>query len=119
MFELSGAPAALQQAIDITGYNGRVVLGSWYGNKPVSLNLGGAFHRDRIRLLSSQVSTISTELSGRWDKTRRLQTAMHWLGEVETQQLITHRLPIAQAAEAYRTLDEQQHSTLQILFQYS
>lgn len=118
VYELSGAPAALQQAIDITGYDGRVVLGSWYGNKAVSLNLGGVFHRDRIRLLGSQVSTIASDLSGRWDKDRRLQTAMHWLSQVEPQQLITHRLPITQAAEAYRLLDEQQDSTVQILLQY-
>lgn len=118
VYELSGAPVALQQAIDFAGYDGRVVIGSWYGNKPVYLNLGGAFHRDRIRLLSSQVSTLSSQLTGRWDKARRLQTAMHWLGQVDVQGLITHRLPITQAAEAYRLLDKQQKSTLQILFQY-
>ncbi len=118
VYELSGAPAALQQAIDVAGYGGRVVLGSWYGNKTVTLNLGGSFHRDRIRLISSQVSTIAPDLSGRWDKARRLQTAMHWLSEIEPRQLITHRLPITQAAEAYHHLDEQQPSTIQVLFHY-
>ena len=61
-YELSGAPAALDQAIRITGFSGRVVIGSWYGTKRASLDLGGRFHRSRIRLISSQVSSLSPEL---------------------------------------------------------
>jgi 2-desacetyl-2-hydroxyethyl bacteriochlorophyllide A dehydrogenase len=56
-YELSGAPAALNQAIAVTGFDGRIVIGSWYGKKTAELNLGGAFHRSRMRLVSSQVST--------------------------------------------------------------
>jgi len=32
-YELSGNPAALNQAIAVTGFDGRVVIGSWYGQK--------------------------------------------------------------------------------------
>jgi 2-desacetyl-2-hydroxyethyl bacteriochlorophyllide A dehydrogenase len=49
VFELSGSPAALNQAIDVAGYAGRVVIGSWYGKKRASLDLGGQFHRNRIQ----------------------------------------------------------------------
>ena len=47
-FEVSGSPAALDQAIAVTGFDGRVVIGSWYGKKRVNLDLGGDFHRSRI-----------------------------------------------------------------------
>jgi len=57
-------------------YSGRVVIGSWYGSKPVQLDLGGAFHRSRIRLISSQVSSLAPELSGRWDKSRRFERGL-------------------------------------------
>ena len=69
-FEVSGNPDALDQAIAMTGYSGRVVVGSWYGTKAATLFLGGAFHRSRIRLIGSQVSTIDPELRGRWNKDR-------------------------------------------------
>ena len=47
-YEVSGNPEALNQAIAITGFNGRVVIGSWYGRKRSDLDLGGRFHRSRL-----------------------------------------------------------------------
>jgi hypothetical protein len=46
----------LKQALDGVGYHGRLVLGSWYGEKEVTLDLGGRFHRSHIQIISSQVS---------------------------------------------------------------
>src|SRR5262245_35940984 len=95
-YELSGNPAALDQAIAATGFNGRVVIGSWYGQKRSDLNLGGRFHRSRIRLISSQVSTIAAEWSGRWNKSRRLHLAWEMLQLLRPAHLITHRFPLEQ-----------------------
>jgi len=118
-FELSGAPRALQQAIDITGFGGRVIIGSWYGTKPVTLNLGRDFHRNRIRLISSQVSSLAPELTGRWTKARRWQTAWDWLARLHPADLITHRIPFDQAPRAYALLDQRPDEHLQIIFAYS
>jgi hypothetical protein len=74
--ELSGAPEALDTAIALTGFAGRIVIGSWYGQKRAALDLGGRFHRSRIRLVSSQVSTIDPALSGRWDESAPLSPGM-------------------------------------------
>lgn len=41
--ELSGVPAALDEAIRLTTFTGRVVIGSWYGSKQTALDLGGIF----------------------------------------------------------------------------
>lgn len=117
-FELSGVPEALNQAIQVTGYAGRIVVGSWYGQKRASLDLGGRFHRSRIRLISSQVSSLAPELSGRWDKTRRFNFAWEMIRKIQPGQLITHRLPVEQAALAYQLLAEQPDETLQIIFTY-
>ena len=56
--EVSGVAAGLQTALDYTGYGGRVIIGSWYGNhaKPAALKLGLSFHRSHLRILVSQVS---------------------------------------------------------------
>lgn len=117
-FELSGAPEALNQAIQITGFAGRIVVGSWYGQKRASLDLGGRFHRSRLRLISSQVSSLAPELSGRWDKTRRFKLAWEMIRKLQPAQLITHRLPIDQAPEAYQLLTETPDETLQVVFTY-
>lgn len=118
VYELSGNPAALDQAIATAGYSGRIVVGSWYGQKQATLNLGGHFHRNHIRLISSQVSTIAPQWNGRWTKPRRLQTAWDMLQRHNPTPLITHRFPLTQAAEAYRLLDERPSEVLQIIFQY-
>ncbi|MBV7330417.1 zinc-binding alcohol dehydrogenase [Chloroflexi bacterium TSY] len=118
VYELSGNPTALDQAIAVTGYSGRVVIGSWYGQKQAQLNLGGDFHRSRIRLMSSQVSTIDPTVSGRWDKVRRLDLAWQMLQELDCSQLITHRYPIAQAADAYVLIDQQPEELVQVLLIY-
>ena len=117
-FELSGAPAALQQAIDITGFAGRIVIGSWYGDKTAPLHLGGDFHRSRIRLISSQVSTLAPALTGRWTKARRLQTAWEWLAQLHPADLITETLPFSQAPRAYALLDQHPERFLQIVLRY-
>jgi 2-desacetyl-2-hydroxyethyl bacteriochlorophyllide A dehydrogenase len=118
VYELSGSPAALDQAIAAAAFTGRVVVGSWYGKKQAALDLGGRFHRSRIRLLSSQVSTIAPELSGRWTKARRFQVAWEMLRRIQPRRFITHRLPVSEAPQAYRLLDQSPEETLQVIFAY-
>ena len=113
--ELSGAPAALDDAIALTGFSGRVVIGSWYGKKRAALDLGGDFHRSRIKLIASQVSTIAPELQGRWDKARRFEVAWEALRRIQPQKWITHRFLLEQAREAYCLLDENPQETIQVI----
>jgi 2-desacetyl-2-hydroxyethyl bacteriochlorophyllide A dehydrogenase len=118
-FELTGSPTALDDAIALTSFSGRIVIGSWYGEKRAPIDLGGAFHRSRIKLISSQVSTIAPELSGRWDKERRFGVAWEALGRIQPQKWITHRFPIEEAGKAYQLLDENPQETIQVVFDYS
>ena len=116
--ELSGQPAVLNDAIDAVGYDGRIVVGSWYGEKRAPIDLGGAFHRDRIELVSSQVSTIDPARRGRWDRERRFDTAVGWLDRLDCERLISHQVPFAEAADAYELLDERAESALQVVLTY-
>jgi len=117
-FELSGSPSALNTAIEATMFSGRIVIGSWYGQKRAEIDLGGSFHRSRIRLVSSQVSTISPELSGRWDKSRRFEVAWQALERIRPQKWITHRFTLDEAKKAYQLLDEHPQETIQVIFEY-
>jgi 2-desacetyl-2-hydroxyethyl bacteriochlorophyllide A dehydrogenase len=117
-YELTGNPAALDAALKSTGFSARLVLGSWYGTKPVSLDLGGAFHRSRIRILASQVSRLDPGLTGRWSKARRLEFAWGWLAGLRPSRWITHRFELERAAEAYALLDHQPEQALQVVLTY-
>ncbi len=118
VYELTGSPTALNNAIDLTTFSGRVVIGSWYGEKKSEVNLGGSFHRSRIKLISSQVSTITPELSGRWDKARRYQVTWEALERVKPERWITHRFSLDEASKAYQLLDENPHEAIQVIFDY-
>ncbi len=118
VFELSGAPQALDLAIRAAGFNARILIGSWYGVKRADLDLGGRFHRSRLRLISSQVSSIDPELTGRWSKARRMQVAVDLLAQIRPSRWITHRFPIADAARAYELLDHRPEEAIQVVFTY-
>ncbi|MBK8784813.1 MAG: zinc-binding alcohol dehydrogenase [Anaerolineales bacterium] len=118
VFELSGSPSALNNAISLASFSGRVVIGSWYGQKRAEIDLGGTFHRSRIKLISSQVSSISPELSGRWDKARRFEVTWEALKRIQPEKWITHRFSLEDADKAYRLLDESPQETIQVVFEY-
>ncbi len=88
------------------------------GAKRAELDLGGRFHRSRIRLISSQVSSLSPELSGRWDKRRRFSLAWEMIAEIDPSRWITHRFPFDRAAEAYQLLDHSPQEAIQVLLTY-
>ncbi len=116
--EVSGNPGALNLAIDCLRFQGTLVAASWYGTKPVSLQLGGAFHRNRLRIISSQVSHMDPALAPEWTPARRRRVALDLLGELTLAPLISHRFPIADAASAYRLIDEHPDHVVQVLFTY-
>ncbi|MEZ7830472.1 MAG: zinc-binding dehydrogenase [Gammaproteobacteria bacterium] len=118
VYELTGSPAALNLAVDLSAYSGRIVVGSWYGTKSAEINLGERFHRNRMTIVSSQVSTIAPELSGRWDKARRFCVAWDMIKKCHPAQFISHSLDFAKAGEAYRLLDNSPQDTTQIIFDY-
>ncbi len=117
--ELSGNPSALDDAIALTMFNGRIIVGSWYGEKRASIDLGGKFHRSRIELISSQVSTISSKLSGRWNKLRRFDVAWDALKRIQPEKWVTRQFAVDEAAHAYRLLDKSPEQAIQIVLNYS
>lgn len=119
VLECTGRPEALDAAVEVAGFDGRIVVGSWYGTRRAELDLGGRFHRDRIRIVSSQVSTLAPDLRGRWTKERRLSTAWRAAGRLDLDRLVTHEIPFSEAARAYRLLDERPERALQIVLDYS
>jgi len=117
VYELTGQPAVLNDAVQCTGYAGRIVIGSWYGTKTAPVDLGGHFHRSRMRIISSQVSTIDPSHRGRWTKDRRMCTVLNLLPEVTPSQLISDWVEIDEAPSAYEQLAADS-PMLQPVFEY-
>ncbi|TKX75151.1 zinc-binding alcohol dehydrogenase [Halorubrum sp. GN11_10-6_MGM] len=121
--EVSGRPETLETAVETTRFDGRVLVGSWYGTKRADLGFGDHFHRGRVTVRSSQVTTIAPELRGRWDRERRRETAWRELRRLDADldvadRLVTDRVPVSNAPSAYRRLADETEPTLQLLFTY-
>ena len=115
--DVSASGEGLQAAIDTLAFNGTLVEGSCFGSRDVTLRLGETFHRKRLAVRSSQVSTISPALQARWDKRRRLALCLELLKAIRPSRLISHRFPLARAEEAYRLIDREPGCTLQIVLE--
>lgn len=101
VFHTSANPAGLATAIAATRNEGSVVEVSWYGDKPVMVPLGGHFHAGRIKLISSQVGTVSPGHAARgWVYSSRLQAALRLLADETLDELITERIAFADLAPA-------------------
>ena len=118
VYELSGNPRALDDALTLARYEGRIVVGSWYGNRRAALDFGTRAHRNRNTLLFSQVSQLDSRHSARFDKARRMQVALSWLARLPLERLVSHRFALADIAQAYQLLDTQSQPCRQVLITY-
>ena len=117
-YELSGNPAALDQAIEAAGFDGRIIVGSWYGANTRPLDLGGRFHRNRVRLISSQVSTLAPGLTGRWDKARRMELAWRMVRKLEPQRLLGPSFSLGDCQQAFEAASARGEGVMQVIFRY-
>lgn len=114
--ETSGAPPALQTAIDNTAVLGTVAAVAWYGTRPVTLSLSPEFHLRSLKILS--IHGFNLDEDDRWPEDRKVRTSFDYLKRIDVDNLISHRLPFEQAPEAYRLLDERPGETLAVLLEY-
>jgi threonine dehydrogenase-like Zn-dependent dehydrogenase len=59
VFHASASATGLQLAIELLAPEGTVVELSWYGDREVTMSLGGAFHSQRLGLRASQVGVVA------------------------------------------------------------
>jgi 2-desacetyl-2-hydroxyethyl bacteriochlorophyllide A dehydrogenase len=116
--EVTGNPAALAAALPLLAHEGTALVASWYGVRPVTLPLGGAFHRRRLTIRSTQVSTIPACLAATWTRHRRRAAAHRLLDELPVQVLATHVFPFDDAATAYAAVDRGEPGLLHAALDY-
>ncbi|MGW4294584.1 dehydrogenase [Micromonospora chersina] len=86
----SATAEGLQRALELLRPERSVLELSWYGDRPVTLALGGAFHSKRLGIRSSQVGTVSPRRADR-SYTDRLAVALDLLADPAFDALITGR----------------------------
>jgi threonine dehydrogenase-like Zn-dependent dehydrogenase len=94
----SGNPAGLTKALALAGDEATVLEMSWYGDAPVTVPLGGAFHSRRLRLISSQVGQIAPTHRPRWSHGRRLAAALALLTDARLDALLAPPVMFADLA---------------------
>jgi 2-desacetyl-2-hydroxyethyl bacteriochlorophyllide A dehydrogenase len=103
--EASGRPEVLRGALPLLAHEGEALVVSWYGTKDVRLPLGAAFHRRRLAIRSTQVSSIPAALAGRWSRDRRRAAVRELVHELPLAPLATHSFPFERASEAFAVVD--------------
>jgi 2-desacetyl-2-hydroxyethyl bacteriochlorophyllide A dehydrogenase len=118
--EASGSTRALQSAIRACAYASRVVVLGFYQGDTSGVYLGEEFHHNRISLVCSQIGGISPDLQHRWDRARLVQTFMRMAldGTVRCAELVTHRVPVSEAASLYSLIDTQPGAVLQAVIDF-
>lgn len=99
----SATASGLQLALDLLAPEGQVVDLSWYGDRPVALELGGAFHSRRLAIRSSQVGVVA----GRARRTHadRLALALRLLRDDAFDVLLTGESPFADLPDVMARLE--------------
>lgn len=88
-FHSSASAAGLQAALDCLAFEGRVIELSWYGDRPVPIVLGGAFHSRRLRIISSQVGHVAAPRRASTSYAERLALALRALEDERLEALVT------------------------------
>ena len=107
--ETSGSYSALNDAIRAAGYGARVVSSAYYTGDRSGLSLEGEWHRNRLEIVSSRDRSEPMRDHPLWDPRRIDETALHLLesGQLDVSGLLHPIVPMREAAEAYRQIDEE------------
>ncbi|MEQ1715994.1 MAG: zinc-binding alcohol dehydrogenase [Hyphomicrobium sp.] len=100
VFHTSASAAGLQSAIDAAAFEGRIIEMSWYGDQPVTLNLGGAFHTKRLQIISSQVGHVAPGRRANVKHRDRLAMALQLLDDTVLDSLVDDEIAFDTVAGA-------------------
>lgn len=118
VIEATGRPEALDRAVAHAGFEAAVTVASFYGTRTSPVALGQAFHRKRLTLRSSQVSSLPPARAPRWSYDRRFALVVGLLSDPRLDTLLDAVLPFDDAPQAYARAAGSAEPPLQIVFLY-
>ncbi len=117
-YNTSGSGSGLQQALNNTAIEGKVVELSWFGQKTVSLELGESFHYGRKHIISSQVSRIPVNKRQHFSYQSRKDIVLRILNEIDFDFMVNVEIPFKSAPEFYTKLIKGEINEIGLLFNY-
>ncbi|WP_412984720.1 zinc-dependent alcohol dehydrogenase [Pontimicrobium sp. IMCC45349] len=100
-FNTTSNEEALQFCIDNANEEGQIIELSWYGKSNTSLKLGENFHKNRLRLIASQVSKIPIQKRKEFDYFKRKLLAVDILKNKIFDKLITNIIPFDEVPDFF------------------
>jgi 2-desacetyl-2-hydroxyethyl bacteriochlorophyllide A dehydrogenase len=91
----SSTEAGLALSLELGKFEATIVEASWYGDRRVSVPLGGAFHSRRLRLISSQVGAVAPSQRERYTHRQRMEEALRMLADDRFDVLLGEEIPFA------------------------
>jgi threonine dehydrogenase-like Zn-dependent dehydrogenase len=100
VFHASGTAEGLSLALSLAGFEAEIIDLSWYGDAPVTVPLGGAFHSQRLSLRASQVGAVAPSRRARWSHARRLALALSLAADPRLDGLVAQATAFERLPEA-------------------
>lgn len=95
VFHTTATAAGFETAMNAAAFEGRVVELSWYGSSAIQAHLGGAFHSQRLQLISSQVGHVSPAKRTTVTHAQRLIKAIALLDDPSLDALVKDKVSFA------------------------
>lgn len=103
-FHASASSEGFAAALQSCGREATLVEASWYGSRSIAAPLGGAFHSNRLKIVSTQVGLVAPSRRPRWTHARRLAKALDLLRDARLDLLLTGRVSFDDLPREYPRL---------------
>ena len=117
VIEASGNGKALNEAIRIAAPETSITALAWYQGALSSVDLSEEFHHNRIGIKQSQTGAMDPAFSNLWDYRRRVDTCIHILEKLKTDNLFTE-FEYDEIQKAYHMIDEEPEKIIQAVITY-
>jgi len=118
VIEVTGNAKALQEALRSAAPETTITALGWYQGKLNDVDLSEEFHHNRLGIKQSQTNFVDPSLRHLWDYNRRVETCLDIMKKLKFSNLITHRMPYNNVAEAYQIVDQHPEDVIQVVITY-
>jgi NADPH:quinone reductase-like Zn-dependent oxidoreductase len=108
----SATADGLALALQLAGFEGKIIELSWFGTFRPEVALGEAFHSRRLRLQASQVGAVAPAQRARWTVRRRMELVLRLLADPVLDAVITGESRFEELPEIMKRLATEPGGTL-------
>lgn len=120
VIDFSGSQHALQAGIRALGYGGTLVYGAFPAPFGAGIDLGGEFHMNRIRIVSSRACSDPNPEHPRWNHKRIQDEVLHLirLGQLDGSKIVDDPVPFDSLLTEYPAIAEAASAHIKMSVKY-